>query len=952
MRTSFVVAIVALCVIAAAQPADMLKNSGFEEDSGKGRPRDWSYADFKTGGTGLCDRSAGREGSAAVGIRAETGEQRGSWRQTLQIEGMGALHVSGWYRTEGLRPAKGKGACVRMTYLKEGKGWEFINDKRFFMAPAEEWTHFETVFMTTPGAARVVPELFNFFVPGTVWWDDMVIREATDEEVTKHMAQKLDQPAEPMRVSYSPEDGETVSVNPPAFTWVPARGVTRYTLQYSQDSGFAPDKTVTVSDVEMSVFTPTETIEPGKWHWRYGFEVGERLVFSRTRAFTIPEDATTFPRPTIEEVVGKIPNERPRIYFTPATVAEVRAGVNEKYKAITGGTIRAAEKKIGEELYPEPEFLPERGQERSKAYLESFRTMRPFTGGMETCALAYIYTGDRKFAEEAKRRLLHFAAWDPDGASSLRHNDEAAMDIAMRGPRTFDWIYDTLTEQERKTCTEFLGTRLEHINKMHHGMPFESRPYSSHPGRMIGFMIEGSIVFAHEIPEAKDWLDYTLRLLWSVYPAWGSDDGGWHEGIGYWTAYMGMMTLIVEELDRLGIPWKNKPFVRNTGWFGLYCAYPHRKHAAFGDGHEGRISRGQGNLLYTLASIFDNPYFRWHADEMNAHPSGPMAFNIYRPDMKGKPPTDLPQARAFPHVGWVAMHSNMAEPKNNVLLLFHSTPYGAISHNHANQNAFVLEAFGEPLAISSGYYQRYGCPHHAGWTWETKAHNSILVDGEGQVKRNALSKGFITEFENTEGFCYTTGDATQAYGGRLKKFLRHVLFCRPDYFVIFDELESNSASTYQWLLHAKREMKLDPENLRLISEFEDARLRVQFLMPDALEFSQTDQFDVAPETPDSANQYHFRASTKEPAPSMEFVTVLLPYRAGQEDGLPECKLLEAEGGIALEVGDDLVAWKDQAAEHVRAAALESAAAVTAIRRDAEGNVQSAFSFGEGAVRSL
>jgi hypothetical protein len=71
---------------------------------------------------------------------------------------------------------------------------------------------------------------------------------------------------------------------------------------------------------------------------------------------------------------------------------------------------------------------------------------------------------------------------------------------------------------------------------------------------MIGFAVEGSIVLAHEVPDAPQWLDYTLHILWSVYPAWGRSDGGWHEGVSYWTGYMSRMFRVVAELDRLGIP--------------------------------------------------------------------------------------------------------------------------------------------------------------------------------------------------------------------------------------------------------------------------------------------------------------------------------------------------------------------------------------------------------------
>ena len=751
------------------------------------------------------------------------------------------------------------------------------------------------------------------------------------------------------QVPHAPADGDVTAVNPPAFVWVPADGVDAYVVEYSTDPGFAPAETTVVEDVAISVYTPTETLEPGDWYWRYGVDDGDgERVYSRARAFTIPADAQAFPRITIDDALARIPDERPRAYFTPERVEEIRAEADGRYAEITQPVIQSAEAvlEMDEPLFPEPQ-PPEDPDEVRQAYVDGYRAMRPYTRRMHTCALAYIYTGDERFAEEAKRRLLHFASWDVDGPTSIhgvsgtRWYGEFGMDIGAHAPRTFDWIHDTLTEEEREKCLDAFSRRIAQMSQRHRNMPFESRPYSSHPGRQIGFVVEGGIVFAHDVPEASEWLDYTLRLLWSVYPAWGGPDGAWHEGVSYWRGYIRRMTDIAGELDRLGIPWKEKPFVRNTGYFGLYASYPHRPTRAFGDGHEGSVGSGAGQLMYILGSFFDNPYFRWHAEETGAgRPEGPMALYVYRPDLEAKPPADLPHAQVFPSSGWVAMHSDMAEPENNVVMLFKSNPRGSVSHDHANQNAFVLEAYTEPLAISSGYRQIHGSDHHLEWMQQTKAHNSILVDGEGQVPRSHESRGFIAAFDNTDEFAYTIGDATEAYDGRLDRFERHVLFSRPDYFVIIDDLEAPEPATYQWLLHAREEMEMDPDAREVLSVKNEARLRVRFLTPEALSFSQTDEFDTPPVDP-APTQHHFTASTEEPRASQRFVTVLMPHREGGQDALPEARMLEAEGGLALEVGDEVILWRESDADEVRWDDAASTARITVYRHE-DGELQEVF----------
>ena len=57
-----------------------------------------------------------------------------------------------------------------------------------------------------------------------------------------------------------------------------------------------------------------------------------------------------------------------------------------------------------------------------------------------------------------------------------------------------------------------------------------------------------------------------------------------------------------------------KPFFRNTPYYGLYTATPYHQHSPFGDGHTGS-PRGIGNLMYAFSTLTQDPYFRWHAEE-------------------------------------------------------------------------------------------------------------------------------------------------------------------------------------------------------------------------------------------------------------------------------------------------------------------------------------------------
>ena len=427
---------------------------------------------------------------------------------------------------------------------------------------------------------------------------------------------------------------------------------------------------------------------------------------------------------------------------------------------------------------------------------------------MERCALAYLVTGDEKLGQEAKRRLQHFFSWDPEGPTSFFAYDEPPMWMMMRGTRAYDWTYDLFTPEERAAIEANMRVRAAQFLKRLQQLPFESNPYESHAGRLPGFLGECALSFIHEWPEARQWLDYSTLLYYTSYPAWGGDDGGWQEGPGYWGAYMRFaLHYVVALRAATGVDLMQKPFFRNTPYYGLYTATPYHQHSPFGDGQTGSPG-GLGGLMYVFSTLTENPYFRWHAEESGRTIGGDvLSLATYDPELKARSPLELPQARAFPAVGLASFHTALGDKQHDVSFLMRSSPFGGVSHGHADQNAFVIEAFGRGLAIATGYYPWYGSPHHHQWTRSTKAVNSVLVDGQGQVPRKWEAKGRLRAFQSTEGYDYAQGDAAAAYLGPMEQFRRHVVHVRPGVFVMFDDLRAAKPATFQWLLHAYQEIR-------------------------------------------------------------------------------------------------------------------------------------------------
>ncbi|MCP5113847.1 MAG: DUF4962 domain-containing protein, partial [bacterium] len=379
---------------------------------------------------------------------------------------------------------------------------------------------------------------------------------------------------------------------------------------------------------------------------------------------------------------------------------------------------------------------------------------------MARTALAYRVTGDPKYLEGARRWMMNIASWDPKGIIShdvplpdgSEGNDEASMPVLERMAFAWDWIGDELTEEERAKVLSVMPERGNQVLRKLKSQDFHSHPFENHEGRVLAFLGNAGLSFLGDIPEAEEWLDYVLRCYLTSFPGWGSDEGGWAQGIGYWSAYVYWLSTFAESMRGVtDVDILRRPFYRNNGYFPLHFHPPYAPMGAFGDGGGGKPSLNEKMLIDYWAEVFEDPAIKWHANTIEAagpekltHAGEERRWNewyledvvsVWRAGNKSKVQAAAPSggktSRSLPNIGWVAMQSALGDAENDVWALFKSSRFGSFSHSHGDQNTFQLNAYGEALAIDSGYYPSYGSPHHSLWTRQTRAHNGVLVNRRG-----------------------------------------------------------------------------------------------------------------------------------------------------------------------------------------------------------------------------
>ena len=679
-----------------------------------------------------------------------------------------------------------------------------------------------------------------------------------------------------------PADAATVEITPPGLAWLPAEDASGYRVEIRDGGGSTVyDKAVGSDPVHL----PDRVLSPGTYTWDVIAldDRGNEAARRSRQTFTVPKGVPELPWVSPEELLSRVPAGHPRLLYLKRDLPAIRATLATTRKRTYQGCIEAADRALDvpPPAYPTYHKTADPTQCRLE-YRDYYRKFsRPIDSALIDLSVAFLMSGEAKYAQAAKRILLAVADWptDDDDVTSVsaKWGDEPGLHLARCAHHAYDWLHDALTEAERAKVLRMCEARAWQTLRRLTRRNYLTYPGESHNGRMIAYLSEMAVAMAGESDGAKPWLDYSLKALTTFYPHWGGSEGGWAEGISYGLGYN---TIYIPALEGLriacGLDLWQRPLFRKVRYFFLYCTALRGEIQPFGDGAD-RSGPGVGGerfatLIGFHAHRFNDPYAGWWAGQVQGWRGlrGELSL-ISEGDVPSKPPADLPHSRAFRGVGWAGLHSDLTKPDEDTCLVFKSSPYGSVSHSHADQNAFAIMKGGKALAIPSGYYgPAYGQPHHADWTRSTKANNSILVNGEGQIIRQAKASGRLTAFEDRRGLTHVAGDAAPAYMGKLKKFDRHILFLRPGLFLMLDDLEAPASARFQWMLHAFDEMSLG-EN-RIVSRRNGATLDVRLRCPLNLSLTQTDQFDTpynhgipAQFHEDLPNHYHVTAETESDA---------------------------------------------------------------------------------------
>ena len=631
-----------------------------------------------------------------------------------------------------------------------------------------------------------------------------------------------------------PRPDEIIYETPPLFVWLKEADIKYYRIDLKDKNGVM----IWTAETEHNAVVPDIILPHGRYIWNIyggGLERG-------WQSFTIAENAVHFLRPTADEVLNGLPDERPRHLFCSYDISLLRKTYTAELETLRRN-VRLA---LSSPLPQPPNFHLDGDMLNYREYFGKHRDV--CDRDLVALALASVLLDDEEAGERAKKLMLTLCSWNPDGPCSPDWiwGDEIGLSHARCFPAVYDLLWTRLSDKERDFIGRTVAAYALLVERKLMHLDFIQNPGDSHSGRLPAYLGEAALALAGTgiVPDdaLKRWLNYALDIYGGMFPHFGSPDGGWAEGTFYASSYTKWYLPFFSAVARFsGKNFLDRPFYQNLIHFFLHFSPPNWENHPFCDGYWCLPDDAEWPGFFA-----QNP-FRVYAERSNleiaqqfsAQLKSPNIFKLHLLDifLPPMPPPDtclteqVQNIRAFPDAGFVSLHIDIKNPKRDTVLLGRASRFGRVSHQHADQGNFALIHRGYTLISPSGYFgSAFGTKHHEKWTQTTFAHNCILVDGQPQPMNFKSTGKIISCLQRENGSLYAKLDLSAAYPA-LELYTRSFTLEEKDGFVILiirDKLKANRSVIVSYLNHTLSQPIILSDN-RVIVTRGDCQLSIEIL---------------------------------------------------------------------------------------------------------------------------
>ncbi len=515
----------------------------------------------------------------------------------------------------------------------------------------------------------------------------------------------------------------------------------------------------------------------------------------------------------------KVRNTHPRLYLNASRVAELRIAIRTTHADLWAGVRTLADRAVERGA---PTYRRTDAQSGDEQLWQ-----REVGNAMPYLAMAYLVTGDKPYLDAARQWALASCGYPTWGYGPYDGKDLATGHQLFGLAIIYDWCYHDLDEASRQRIRETLISRASAMFQAAATRDtYWHRSYMQNHlwVNVCGLGAAGFALF-DENEEARRWIGLASDKFRRTMEALGPD-GASHEGVGYWeygAEYMLKFMHLANDL--LGVDLYDRPWWRNTA---LYCQYLSLPTDAWT--HQNYIVDladcprthwyGPDYILRALAGRYRDGHAQRLAEQIDkANVDAPSArwLNLiwYDPTVQAVPAGTLPTLHHFEDMGLVSArtgwdgHESLVVFKcgpfigHKALNEFSYDPGGG--HVHPDVGHFMLFANGQWLIRDDGYQDKW-----------TDQHNTLLIDGAGQLGEGhtwfdgtecllAKSRPRIICASSSAELDHIAGTATEAYPKRsgLERFVRHLLFVKPDVLIVIDDIALDRSADLELRLHSE-----------------------------------------------------------------------------------------------------------------------------------------------------
>ena len=402
---------------------------------------------------------------------------------------------------------------------------------------------------------------------------------------------------------------------------------------------------------------------------------------------------------------------------------------------------------------------------------------------------AYWATGEEKYAEEFVSQMTHWVKNCPvppdhsGNKSETWRTIEAGIRMGQTWPEVF-YRFLTSPSFDDEAVVTMVKSMVEHAE---HLMRWPSTA-NWLTMETNGLMHVG--VLFPEFKNARNWRDTASNRMYAELDKQVYSDGaqielstGYHQVslrnfVGLWE---------IAHLNEIEMP---KDYIAK-----MQKMYDYNLNASMPDGHlPGLNDAGRSNIKGSLKQGYgffpDRKDYLWLATE-GKEGTKPSVGSI-----------------ALPFSGHMIMRSGW-EP-DDLYMLFDAGPFG-YGHQHEDALSIVLYAYGKYMLVDPGNYP-YDSSEWRKYVLSTRAHNTIMVDGCEQHRRDQPREEYVLEkpmpikWASNAKFDYASsvyGDGYAHDNSVEVKHERSVFFVKPEYWIVVDTLTPSDAKShkYESMLH-------------------------------------------------------------------------------------------------------------------------------------------------------